>query len=217
MWRVGATSFFPPAPVILRQRSPRRKPRTPNEGSLHSSARELGRAWLQPCRHDSDFDSGPAGTTTVIFAKAGEARIVLEFIFPTPIILRQRSPWQSQGLPTKDLCTPAARELGRAWLQPCRHDSDFDSGPAGTRLHRTLQGPQPHSPSEKTSKGWPMNRALCERYRLKFRNSKLHRPFKSGRCNVVEAVVTHSCKKRKDGATSLLTSREQMGQLSNTR
>jgi hypothetical protein len=47
----------PSPPVILRQRSPWRKPRTPTEGSLHSSARELGRAWLQPCRHDSDFDS----------------------------------------------------------------------------------------------------------------------------------------------------------------
>jgi hypothetical protein len=27
---------------------------------------------------------------------------------PRSVILRQRSPWQSQGLPTKDLCTPQA-------------------------------------------------------------------------------------------------------------
>ena len=27
---------------------------------------------------------------------------------PHAVILRQRSPWQSQGLPTKDLCTPQA-------------------------------------------------------------------------------------------------------------
>src|SRR5580693_390081 len=52
----SATTHHPEAAETLT------KPRTPNEGSLHSSARELGRAWVQPCRHDSDFDPGPAGT-----------------------------------------------------------------------------------------------------------------------------------------------------------
>jgi hypothetical protein len=55
--------------------------------------------------------------------------------YPQFVILRQRSPRQSRGVPTKDLCTltrheqcqrkpgpPAINCWGRARLQPGRHD-----------------------------------------------------------------------------------------------
>jgi len=66
----------------------------------------------------------------------------------TAVILRQRSPWQNQGPPTKDLCTlrpsaawrgrPRPRTQGRAWLQPCHNTS------IRFRPRRDVQ-PQPRS------------------------------------------------------------------------
>jgi hypothetical protein len=38
------------------------------------------------------------------------SRRMVAFALQTAVILRQRSPWQSQGLPTKDLCTPQAAQ-----------------------------------------------------------------------------------------------------------
>src|SRR5271167_386377 len=46
----------------------------------------------------------------------------------------------------------------RAWLQPCRHNSHFDSGPAGRQSHPNHEAP--HSPEKRTNKGCPTSRAF---------------------------------------------------------
>jgi hypothetical protein len=138
--------------------------------SAGTHAHELGGTWLQPCRHDSYFDSGPAGSQRINLPAAkrrkntahGASRGASQPHFSPPnchlerssflaqrgsygverslpasirknppanpsteeqqgsppprsVILRRRSPWQSQGLPTKDPCNRHPRtEKGTA-------------------------------------------------------------------------------------------------------
>jgi hypothetical protein len=74
----------------------------------------------------------------------------------TAVILRQRSPWQSQGLPTKDLCTPRLPPAWRGRSRPRDLEGHGFSHAATTPI--LIQAPGTIRPSREAAKEYSPRR-----------------------------------------------------------
>ena len=79
----------------------RKQEQTPATSGSFDCGNELAPESVPPAQ-DDNLKRGTQQTTANLRMSCRIAASALQ----NAVILRQRSPWQSQGLPTKDLCTP---------------------------------------------------------------------------------------------------------------